>query len=424
VKSGQKTPITRRGDGKPAKWYNARFSNDGKWVYAMSDRGAGDARIWRCQVASCAWTPLTPDGLVVDLGANFEISSDGTQLATVLDRGSATELYVMDLTTLKSRPLPAISKGVVTQIHWRPGTREVAFTLGSVKAQGDVYSVDVSVGTLTRWTYSETTFNPDVLPPPEVVQWQSFDGQMISGILYRPSTRFTGPRPVLINIHGGPSLVRERARFQGKSNYLLNELGVAIIYPNYRGSAGFGRAFEQLDDGMKRDGAVKDIGALLDWIAKRPELDKDRVVLAGISYGGWVALEAGIYYNDRIRGILDAEGITDFPSYIAETDPARQENRRQEYGDVRDPEMAKYLQSISPITRASELKKPMAIYQGGKDTRVPPAQSLDLVKALKANNATVWYFDYPDANHDNLPVQGGNYMLASWMWFFRNFVLN
>jgi len=425
VKTGQKTPITRRGDGKPSAWFNARFSNDGRQVYALSDRGiGGQQRIWRCEVAACAWTPVTADGLAVDsIAGGFELSSDGTLLATVLDRGSNTELYVIDLKNMRPVQLPEMQAGVVSQIHWRPRSHEVAFTMGSVRAQGDVYSVDVANGSLTRWTFSETTFNPEVLPRPQVVQWRTFDGRMISGILYKPAKRFTGPRPVMVSIHGGPSL-RERAVFRGRSNYLLNELGVAILYPNVRGSSGFGREFEALDDGNKRGGAVKDIGALLDWIAQRPDLDRNRVVLIGVSYGGWLALEAGIQYNDRIRGIIEGAGITDFATYLEGTEASRQENRRQEYGDERDPEMREYLKSISPLTRASELKKPTLILHPGKDARVPVSQAQELVAALKANNTNVWYVEFTEANHDNLPVVGGSYLLSTWMWFFRNFVLN
>jgi len=426
VKSGEKTPITRRGDGRPTTWYQARFSSDAKKVYALSDRGTGgEPRIWRCEVAACAWTPVTPDGIAVDVnpGGGFELSSDGTLLAAVVDRGTTNELYVMDLTTGRARTLPPIGKGIVSRLHWRPNSKEIGFTLGSVKSQGDVYSVDVALGTVTRWTYSETTFNPDVLPAPEVIQWKSFDGMAISGILYRPATKFTGPRPVLVSLHGGPT-AQDRIVFRGRSNYLLNELGVAIIYPNVRGSTGYGRPFEQADDGTKREGAIKDVGALLDWIGTRPELDKNKVVLLGVSYGAWLALEAGIYYNDRIAGIIEGAGITDFATFLENTEPARQENRRQEYGDERDPQMREFLKSISPVTRAAELKKPTLILHPGKDARVPVGQAQQLVAALKANNATVWYVEFTEANHDNLPGVGGSYLLATWMWFFRNFVLN
>lgn len=424
VKTGEKTALTPR-SGEKAAWFNARFSNDGRKVYAISDRVGGDPRIWRCDIATCTWTAVTPEGVVVDLGAGFELSSDGSMLAFAQDKGSHSELQVLDLTTLKPRPLPAITKGTLSQIRWRPGSREVGFTLASVKAQGDVYSVDTSLGTLTRWTASETTFNPEVLPPPEVVAWKSFDGQVITGILYRPAAKFTGPRPVMVQIHGGPD-ARDRARWLGRSNYFLNEMGIALLCPNVRGSSGFGRTFSQMDDGKGRDGAIKDIGAMLDWIAARPELDKNRVVLLGASYGGWLALQAGITYNDRIRGIIEGAGQTNLVTFLETTDAARQENRRREFGDERDPQMREYLLSISPVTRAKELKKPTFILHPGKDIRVPVSQARELLKALKDNNATVWYAEFADANHDGFPTTNANndWMLASWILFMKSFVLN
>lgn len=425
VKTGQKTAITPR-DGEKAGFFNARLSADGRRIYAISDRESGDFRIWRCDVAKCSWTAVTPEGTALDSPnetGGFEISPDGTLLATTVDRGSTSELLILDLTTLKPRTLPALPRGVVSRVRWRPGSREVGFSLESSKAPNDVYSIDVSLGTLTRWTASEVSFNSDVLPQPEVIEWKSFDGLPISGILYRPSAKFTGPRPVLINIHGGPDQ-RERATWRGRSNYILEELGVAIIYPNVRGSTGFGRRFASLDDGKLRGDAVKDIGALLDWIAAKPDLDKNRVALLGISSGGWLALEAGAAYNDRIRGVVEGAGITNFVTFLESTDPARQENRRREYGDERDPAMRDFLLSLSPVPHAARLQKPTFIIQPGKDARVPVTQAQDLLDALKASSKNVWYLEFTEANHDNLPGVGGDYLLASWMWFFRNFLLN
>ena len=277
-----------------------------------------------------------------------------------------------------------------------------------------------------RWTSSETTFNAETLPPPEIVEWKSFDGTAISGVLYRPPAQFTGPRPVLVNIHGGPSL-NERARWQGRSNYLLNELGMAVLFPNVRGSGGFGRKFEQLDNGTLREGAVKDIGAALDWIATRPDLDKTRVALTGASYGGWLALEAGIYFNDRIRGVIEGAGITDFVTYLEQdTEPSRQANRRAEYGDERDPQMRDFLKSISPVTRAKDLKKPTFILQPGRDARIPVTQARELLNALKENNATFWYAEFVDASHEGFPntQANGNWMFAAWIAFLKAYVLN
>jgi len=430
VKTGEKKALTPR-DGEKAAWWNARFSADGKRVYAISDRQGGDFRVWRCDVANCVWSAVTPQGMVVDASnaaatAGFEISPDGSLMAVVADKGSFTELQMIDLTTLKPRALPALPKGTVAQLRWRPASKEIALSVASIKSQGDVYSVDVALGTISRWTTSETTFNPETLPAPEVVDVKSFDGTPISVILYRPPAKFSGPRPVIMQFHGGPAL-RDRVRFQGRSNYLLNELGIALMYPNVRGSSGFGRRFAQMDDGTGREGAIKDVGALLDWIGTRADLDKNRVMLGGASYGGWLALEAGIVYNGRIRGILEGAGITDFITYLEkDTNAARQTNRRLEYGDERDPAMRPFLTSISPITRAADLKKPTFILQPGKDIRIPVAQARELLNALKANNATVWYAEFADADHDSFPgpTQNIDWMLAAWIAFFKAYLLN
>ena len=422
VKTGQKKALTPR-DGEKSTWFNARFSSDGRKVYAITDKGE-KPRVWRCDIATGAWTPVTSETDSIDMPNGFEISPDGTMLALLVDRGATNELQVLDIGTMKRRPITGLPQGVYTQMRWRPGSREVGFTVESLKARGDVYSVDASLGTVSRWTASEVNFT-DVLPAPEIVEWKSSDGTPFSGILYRPAARFTGPRPVVVTFHGGPDL-RERAKFLGRSSYFLNGLGVALVFPNVRGSRGFGRKFEQLDNGRGRDGVFKDVAAVLDWIALRPEFDKGRVVFSGASYGGWLALQAGAVYNDRIRGIIAGAAITDFPSYMEQTDPARLENRRREFGDERDPQMREYLLSISPVAKAAQLKKPTLIQHPGLDTRVGLGQAQELVTALKANNATVWYQEFTTANHDNFPASGQNndFLLASWMWFMKSFVLN
>jgi dipeptidyl aminopeptidase/acylaminoacyl peptidase len=314
VKSGEKRALTPR-DGEKSTWSNARFSSDGRKVYATSDKD-DNTRVFRYDLATGAWTPVTSE---VESIEGFEISPDGSMMAMVVDRGTSTELRVVDVATMKPRPLSGLPKGLYTQLRWRPGTREVGFTVESLKFKSDVYSVDTSLGTISRWTSSEVSFNADVLPAPEIVEWKSTDGVPVSGILYRPAAKFTGARPVVVTFHGGPDQ-QERIRFLGRSNYFLNELGIALLFPNVRGSKGLGRKYELLDNGRGRDGVLKDVGAILDWIAARPELDKGRVVFSGGSYGGWLALQAGAVYNDRIRGIIVGAAPSNLVTFLETTD--------------------------------------------------------------------------------------------------------
>ncbi|HTI40032.1 MAG TPA: prolyl oligopeptidase family serine peptidase [Vicinamibacterales bacterium] len=420
VRTGARHPIAPLKDN--AYWGNARFTANGRSVVAISTRAGGVGRIWRSS-SDGTWNAISPEQQEV---SEFELSPDGRMAAMIVDRGDSDELRVIDIDNRKPRRMPPLPPGVLSHLLWRPGSREIGFTIQTEHTFGDVFSIDVATGTLTRWTKSEAGgFDPDVLPAPQVISWRSFDGRTISGLLYRPAARFTGPRPVMINLHGGPQL-RARSIFVGRSNYFLNELGVAIIYPNYRGSSGFGEEFAAADDGMKRSGAVKDIGALLDWIGTNPALDKDRIMLTGASYGGFLALEAGAEYNDRIRCIYEGVGQTNLVTYLERTDPSRQNDRRTEYGDERNPAMRTFLLSISPVTHASLLKKPLAIVHPGNDTRVPVSQARELIAAVSANGTPVWYMEYANAGHDSFPRNRADdqYNFACWIEFVKRYLLN
>jgi dipeptidyl aminopeptidase/acylaminoacyl peptidase len=309
-------------------------------------------------------------------------------------------------------------------LAWHRSAGTLAIEFAGARTFRDVYAVDVASGRLQRWTTSEMGgAGQNALPDAEIVQWKSFDGRMIPGILYRPAKRFTGPRPVMINVHGGPE-TRERPRALGRSNYFRNDLGMAIIYPNIRGSAGYGKTYEHLDDGRNREDAVKDIGALLDWIAAQPGLDAKRVMIAGPSYGGYVALAAAIEYGDRLRGVNPAFGITDFPTFLQTTEVSRQADRNAEYGDPADPTMLAFLTRISPLTSVARLKTPVFIAAGAKDTRVPISQAETLVKALKSQGTPVWYVRFEDAGHQQLTVPTNDFSIYIWVMFVERFLLS
>ncbi len=413
---GEKTLLTPKGD-RPVRWLAASFAPDGQSVYALGNHGGDTARLWR--LAGGTWTAVSREGQVLEA---FALSADGKTIAAVVDLGATSRLELLDASG-KPRATPTLPPGVISDLQWHPSRNDVAFNLAGARTFSDVYSVDAATGRAEQWTRSEmAAAAPEALPDAEIVRWSSFDGVEISGVLYRPAARFTGPRPVIINVHGGP-VARERPRNIGRSNYFRNELGIAVIYPNIRGSAGFGRAFEELDNGRLRENAVKDIGALLDWIAAQPGLDKSRVMIAGPSYGGFVALASAIAYPDRLRGVNPAFGITDFPSFLESTDVARQANRNAEYGDPADPEMRSFLARISPLTNVAKIKMPVFIAAGAKDTRVPIAQAETMVKALKSTGTPVWYVRFENAGHEELTPATNDFSIYTWVMFVRQFLL-
>jgi dipeptidyl aminopeptidase/acylaminoacyl peptidase len=419
VADGRRTPITER-TGTPVRWVAARFGNDGRSVFGVGNREAQIFRLWKQVGTAGTWTLLSPPDVPLE---DFALSPDGRTIAVVLDKGGASELQLLG-TSGRMRARPSLPPGTITDLVWHPKGNELAFSLSGARTFHDVYSVNAATGNAERWTWSEIGgANPESLPDAELAEWKSFDGQTISGWLYRPPARFTGPRPVIINVHGGPA-ERERPRGLGRSNYFRNEMGIAIIYPNIRGSVGFGSKFEQLDNGRQREDAIKDIGALLDWIARDPSLDKSRVMIVGASYGGYVALASAIAYGDRLRCVQAAAAITDFPTYLESTEMSRQADRNSEYGDASDAAMREYLKSISPLTHASKLKIPLYLVHGAKDTRIPVAQADMLAEAVKAHGTPIWYVVYKDAGH-LIPLNPVNndYNQYTWTLFVQKYLL-
>ncbi|MCB1105119.1 MAG: S9 family peptidase, partial [Cephaloticoccus sp.] len=334
-----------------------------------------------------------------------------------------SRLYLMELANFTYRQIEGVPTGVIGTVAWHKDSRHVALSLNSARSPSDLHVLDITTGEIVRWTQSELGgLVADTLSEPELIRWRSFDDLEITGFLYRPAAKFTGPRPVIINIHGGPE-GQSLPVFLGRNNYYLNELGVAIIFPNVRGSTGFGKTFVTLDNGFKREDSVKDIGALLDWIAQQPDLDASRIMVTGGSYGGYMTLASAIHYNDRIRCSLDVVGISNFVTFLQNTEDYRRDLRRVEYGDERDPEMHAHLLRISPTTRAAEITKPLFIVQGANDPRVPRTEAVQMVETVRKNGSPVWYLEAKDEGHGFRKKANADYQFYATVLFIRENLL-
>jgi protease II len=396
VATGAKTRLSP-GSQEQVAWGPGRFSPDGKTVYTTTDAGAEFRRLVSMDVASKKIDVLTP-GLSWDV-QGFDLSEDGTKLAWTVNEAGADTLHAMDLKGRNAIALPKLPYGTLGGVQWDGEGRRIGFTLTSAKSPSDAWAIDTKTGTLERWTQSETGgLDASAFVEPELVSWKSFDGRAITGFLYRPPVSFAGPRPVIVNIHGGPE-GQSQAGFLGRTNFYLNELGVAVLFPNVRGSTGYGKTFVKLDNGVLREDSVKDIGALLDWIAAQPDLDKSRVMVTGGSYGGYMTLASMTHYDARFRCAVDVVGISNWVTFLERTEAYRRDLRRVEYGDERDPQMRGFLQKISPLTNASKITKPMFIVQGRNDPRVPYTEAEQMVAAIKKNGGPVWYLLAKDEGH-------------------------
>jgi dipeptidyl aminopeptidase/acylaminoacyl peptidase len=283
---------------------------------------------------------------------------------------------------------------------------------------------------MERWTASEVGgLNPETFVVPQLVRYPTFDEaapgkkRTIPAFVYRPATeRFRGPRPVFIDIHGGPEAQSQPA-FLGSMNYVVNELGVALVIPNVRGSSGYGKSYLRLDDWKKREDSVKDIGALLDWIKTQPDLDASRVMVNGGSYGGYMVLATLVHYGDRIRCAFDTVGISNFVTFLQNTSEYRRDQRRAEYGDERIADMRQFLETISPARQSTKINRPLLVAQGANDPRVPLSESDQIVAAVEKNGAPVWYVVGKDEGHGFQKKANTDFMRAVMVEFMRQHLL-
>jgi dipeptidyl aminopeptidase/acylaminoacyl peptidase len=245
--------------------------------------------------------------------------------------------------------------------------------------------------------------------------------RQIPAFVYKPAA--SGDRlPVIISIHGGPE-GQSRPYFSSTTQYWVNELGCAVIFPNVRGSTGYGKTWLALDNGFNREESVQDIGALLDWIATQPDLDPARVAVFGGSYGGYMVLASMTTYPDRIKCGVDVVGISNFVTFLENTQDYRRDLRRVEYGDERDPAMREFLLKISPTNNAAKIRSPLFVAQGENDPRVPASEARQIVQAVADNGIPVWTMFAKDEGHGFRKKNNRDYFMWSTILFFENFLL-
>lgn len=419
--SGEKTLLSPK-RGTDADYYDApQFSKDGKGIYVITDHNSQFRRLAYLNLATKQFKYLS-DHIKWDV-EDFKLSPDGKTLAFIANEDGISRLHLLDTETAKENMAPSLPVGIISDLKWHNNSVDLGFNLKSPSTPNDIYSLDTKTCKTERWSKAFLgQINIEKLPKPELIRWNSFDGKPISGFMYRPTGTFTGKHPVIIDIHGGPE-EQYRPRFGYADNFFVNELGVVKIFPNVRGSTGYGKAFVNLDNGLKRSDAVKDIGALLDWIKKQPELDADRVMVQGASYGGYMALSVAVMYSDRIRAALSDYGPSDLVTFIDTTAGWRRDLQRREYGDERDPKTKAFLERIAPINNVEKIKKPLMVVQGQNDPRVPVAEAQHMVTALKKRRVPVWYLLAKDEGHGFTKQGNWDYRLYATAFFVQEQLL-
>ncbi|MGI8957847.1 MAG: S9 family peptidase [Chthoniobacterales bacterium] len=437
TRNGAKTELTPRPAGvEKVAYAKARFARDGKGIFVTTDRESEFQRLAYIDLASQAHTYLQPDAKWdVD---DWDLSHDGQHIAYTLNENGTSSLHLVEVgmrdgkMSATPQPDPAfdppIRASIISGLKWHHDAQKdlLAFNVNEARSPSDVYtwSTTADKNVATRWTTSETGGIPaERLVEPKLITWKSFDGKEISGFLYQPDAKkFPGPRPVIVNIHGGPE-GQARPGFSGRNNYLFNELGCAMILPNVRGSAGYGKSYLLLDNGFKREDSYKDISSLLDWIKTQPQLDAGRVMAYGGSYGGFMVLEVATNYAARIRCAIDIVGISNLATFLKNTESYRRDLRRAEYGDERDPKMAAFMERIAALNNADKITKPLFVVQGANDPRVPKSEAEQIVATLKKQKTPVWYMLGKDEGHGFGKKKNADYLFYATVQFIRDYLL-
>jgi len=413
--------MTAIGDPKAEIAYSGlEIAPDGT-LSVTSDQGSDFQRLGRLDPASGTFTPVSKEQWDVD---SFDISDDGKTIVYEVNEAGSDRMRILDVASGKVTKIDALPAGQIGGIEIAPWG-EIGFSFNSAKSAADVWSLDPKTMQITRWTQSETGgLDPSVNAEPRIVTTKSFDGLEVSGLLYLPDpAKFPGKRPLIVDIHGGPE-GQSTAGFMGADNYLLNELGVGVFLPNVRGSTGYGKTFVSLDNGpFKREDSVKDMAALIDAVRKDAAVDPAKVGLTGGSYGGYMCYAAAVQLKDKLTATQCTVAISNFVSFLENTNPYRQDLRRVEYGDERVPDQRAKLTEISPLTRVGEITKPMFVITGANDPRVPKSEADQMVAAIRANGGEAWHLVAADEGHGFRKKVNSEYAFLAQLVFWETHLL-
>jgi len=399
VESGQARELPWSA-ARPARYEEPRFVRGGRFILTITDAGSDVRRLVEIDIATGVGRPVSAESRwdVED----FDLSDDGRVLAYAMNEDGYSRVVVQDFVTRRALPQPeGLPRGVLTALEFSPDGRRLAIGMTDATSAGDIWTHDLGGRTaVARWTVSELgDLNALRLAEPALIRFQSFDGQSIPAFVYRPRNVPAGTRtPVIIDIHGGPE-AQTRPGWNPGAQYFADVLGATVILPNVRGSDGYGTRYLNLDNAERREDSVRDIGALLDWIGRQPGLDPARVAVYGQSYGGYMSLAVMTHYSDRLVGGVERYGISNWISFLQNTEAYRRDNRRAEYGDERVPAMRAVFERISPLNNISRIRRPMLVMQGANDPRVPQSESDQVVRELRQNGVETWYVLFADEGH-------------------------
>ena len=406
VASGKLTEITVAPKDGTASCDAVAYMPGDKSVLMVSDLDGGRRRFYLKDLQSGAVKPC-----LQSLGdREIDNATEGTtreHLAVTVNEDGYSVLHLFTLPEFKPVRLPALERGVVGGLSLRGST--LSWTLNNARSPGQAYAITLgrsgpSAPRQLTWTDRQGV-DLASFPLPELVRYASFDGRMIPAFVYLPPGATKGtPLPFVVVYHGGPES-QTRPTFNATYQYLLSR-GFGVLMPNVRGSTGYGREFQMLDDYKKRWDSVRDGVAAADWLVKNGYATAGRIATYGGSYGGFMsvacivedqeAVERGDRKERLFGACVDIVGIVNMKTFLERTSDYRRKLREAEYGPLSDPE---FLATVSSLHRVDKIQVPVFIGHGFNDPRVPVEEAMQFAAALRKNGQRPRMFIAPDEGH-------------------------
>ncbi len=325
------------------------------------------------------------------------LSPDGKILATVVNVEGYHQIRLWRWPERGWLPTPLAPPGLLSSLRFSQDGKKLTFTLNGSRFPSDIWLYDLQTQETISLTESALAGIPaHSFVEPRLIKYPTFDGRKIPALFYLPkAAKRDGSLPVIIDIHGGPE-AQARPSFSRLHQYFLHA-GYAILRPNVRGSTGYGKTFMSLDDVYLREDSVKDIAYAVQWLKQSGYADPEKIVVMGVSYGGYMVLAALTLYPELFAAGINIVGIANFVTFLERTAPYRRHLRESEYGSLeRDRE---FLISISPIHKVDQIRAPLFVIHGANDPRVPISEAEQIVAAIKERHGIVEYLRFEDEGH-------------------------
>ncbi len=331
---------------------------------------------------------------------NIALSPDDRYLAINVNEDGYSRFYMVDLAQDDFVNIPQPPQGMISPympFHWSPGGHKLLFTLTASSIASSLWLFDLDrewMGNLASPDMAGLSRQDFV--EPSLHRFNSFDGLSVPYFLYKPKGK-TGPLPVMIEIHGGPEgQSRPGIAYKELLHYMVAS-GLAVVEPNVRGSTGYGKTYEHLDDVEKRLDSVKDIASLIDDLVAKGIADPDRIGVMGGSYGGFMTLSAAARMPEKLCCAVCTVGMFNLVTFLENTADYRRAHREQEYGSLarhRD-----ILFQVSPVAEVDRIRGPLMIIHGKNDPRVPVSEAYQAKEYLEQRGVRVDLLVYEDEGH-------------------------